>query len=104
MGTWDLARPMSTEIGTHDLTRVIEWMILNVEHHPTLMADASKTSRSTGLGFLTPWRITYGIIRSWAAARISQPIMIWVTIFKTFWITSMAILRRIFPAQHAVVV
>ena len=31
-GDWD----------TPDLTRVIEWMILNVEHHPTLMADASK--------------------------------------------------------------
>ena len=31
-GDWD----------TPDLTRVIEWMILNVEHHPTLMADASR--------------------------------------------------------------
>jgi len=31
-GDWD----------TPDLTRVIEWMILNVEHHPTLMADTHK--------------------------------------------------------------
>jgi len=30
---------------TPDLTRVIEWMILNVEHHPTLMADAPKNSQ-----------------------------------------------------------
>jgi len=34
-GDWD----------TPDLTRVIEWMILNVEHHPTLMADAPRNSQ-----------------------------------------------------------
>jgi len=34
-GDWD----------TPDLTRVIEWMILNVEHHPTLMADESRNSQ-----------------------------------------------------------
>lgn len=33
-GDWD----------TPDLARVIEWMILNVEHHPTLMADAARNS------------------------------------------------------------
>jgi len=27
-----------------DLTKVIEWMILNVEHHPTLMADSVKNA------------------------------------------------------------
>ena len=33
-------------IGTRpNLTRVIEWMILNVEHHPTLMADAPRNSQ-----------------------------------------------------------
>jgi len=34
-GDWD----------TPDLARVIEWMILNVEHHPTLMADEAKNSQ-----------------------------------------------------------
>ncbi len=34
-GDWD----------TPDLTAVIEWMILNVEHHPTLMADAPRNSQ-----------------------------------------------------------
>jgi len=34
-GDWD----------TPDLARVIEWMILNVEHHPTLMADAPRNSQ-----------------------------------------------------------
>ena len=33
-GDWD----------TDDLTKVIEWMILNVENHPTLMANKSKKS------------------------------------------------------------
>jgi len=34
-GDWD----------TPDLARVIEWMILNVEHHPTLMADEAKNQQ-----------------------------------------------------------
>ncbi len=34
-GDWD----------TPDLTAVIEWMILNVEHHPTLMADAPRNTQ-----------------------------------------------------------
>lgn len=33
-GDWD----------TPDITKVIEWMILNVEHHPTLMADDEKNA------------------------------------------------------------
>ncbi len=33
-GDWD----------TSDITKVIEWMILNVEHHPTLMADETKNA------------------------------------------------------------
>ncbi|MEI7999282.1 MAG: cyclopropane-fatty-acyl-phospholipid synthase family protein [Candidatus Omnitrophota bacterium] len=33
-GDWD----------TEDITKVIEWMIYNVEHHPTLMADDTKNT------------------------------------------------------------
>jgi len=44
-GDWD----------TPDLARVIEWMILNVEHHPTLMADASKNQPVNWFRLFNTW-------------------------------------------------
>jgi cyclopropane-fatty-acyl-phospholipid synthase len=41
-GDWD----------TTDITRVIEWMIRNVENHPTLMADKKKLTPVNWLGLL----------------------------------------------------
>lgn len=41
-GDWD----------TTDITRVIEWMIRNVENHPTLMADKKKVTPVNWLGLL----------------------------------------------------
>ncbi len=44
-GDWD----------TPDLTRVIEWMILNVEHHPTLMADEDKNQSVNWFRLFNTW-------------------------------------------------
>ena len=44
-GDWD----------TPDLTHVIEWMILNVEHHPTLMADASRNQQVNYFRLFNTW-------------------------------------------------
>lgn len=50
-GDWD----------TPEITAVIEWMIRNVEHHPTLMADEKKKSPVNWLKFLN-------ILKHWTAA------------------------------------
>ena len=44
-GDWD----------TPNLAAVIEWMILNVEHHPTLMADASRNSQVNWFRLFNTW-------------------------------------------------
>jgi len=40
---------------TPNLTHVIEWMILNVEHHPTLMADESRRTQVNWFRLFNTW-------------------------------------------------
>ena len=40
---------------TEDITKVIEWMILNVENHPTMMADRQRKSKVNFLKIFNTW-------------------------------------------------
>lgn len=84
-----------------DITEVVKWMILNVEHHPTMMADQKKHSKVNFLKMLN--KIAHSVRENslqGSHKNISAHYDLGNEFFKTFLDSSMAYSSAYFKSSH----